>query len=198
MPATATAQPSATCCAPCLRPTSGPVPSARHNSGPPQPCPRLPPRHLSVPGRPGPADRESPRLSHLTSTEIAGRIEDLYGAPLADLEAHAQDQPPGMLSALLGMHDDLALAERGIDFHRDHLARLIQPERQIGRDEVSHLLDGSRRLAEAVAVRDVQAKSVLAVLQSLARVPAPAPSPPTPSPPVPAPPLPAPSTAHSR
>ncbi|MER5211022.1 hypothetical protein ABT063_10665 [Streptomyces sp. NPDC002838] len=137
-------------------------------------------------------------MPHLTSTEIAGGIEDLYGAPLADLEAHAQDQPPGLLAALLGMHDDLALAERSIAFHRDHLARLIHPERQIGRHEVSHLLDGSRRLAEAVAVRDVQAKSVLAVLQSLARVPAPAPSPPAPSLPVPAPPLPAQSTAPSR
>ncbi|MET8658650.1 hypothetical protein [Streptomyces griseus] len=135
-------------------------------------------------------------MPHLTSTEIAGRIEDLYGAPLADLEAHAQDQPPGMLSALLGMHDDLALAERSIDVHRDHLARLIHPERQIGRHEVPHLLDGSRRLAEAVAVRDVQTKSVLAVLQSLASVPVPAP--PTVWPPVPAPPLPAQSTAPSR
>ncbi|MGW2137662.1 hypothetical protein ACWCW2_16835 [Streptomyces sp. NPDC001773] len=137
-------------------------------------------------------------MPHLTSTEIAGRIEDLYGAPLADLEGHAQDQPPGMLSALLGMHDDLALAERSIDVHRDHLARLIHPERQIGRHEVSHLLDGSRRLAEAVAVRDVQAKSAAAVLQSLARIPAPTPPPPALSPPPPAPPLPAQSTAHSR
>ncbi|MEU3008057.1 hypothetical protein [Streptomyces sp. NPDC006863] len=137
-------------------------------------------------------------MSHLTSTEIAGRIEDLYGAPLADLEAHAQDQPPGMLSALLGMHDDLALAERSIDFHRDHLVRQIHPERRIHQHEVPHLLDGARQLAEAVAVRDVQAKSVAAVLQSLARVPAPAPSPPTASPPVPAPPRPAQSKAPSR
>ncbi|MEU9386434.1 hypothetical protein AB0D38_38215 [Streptomyces sp. NPDC048279] len=137
-------------------------------------------------------------MPQLTSTEIAGRIEDLYGAPLADLEAHAQDQPPGMLSALLGMHDDLALAERSIDVHRDQLARLIHPEWQIGWHEVSHLLDGSRRLAEAVAVRDVQAKSVAAVLQSLGRVPAPASSPPAPSPPLPAPRRPAQSTAHSR
>ncbi|MER7851401.1 hypothetical protein ABTZ98_02430 [Streptomyces bacillaris] len=137
-------------------------------------------------------------MPHLTSTEIAGRIEDLYGAPLADLEARAQNQPPGMLSALLGMHDDLSLAERSIDFHRDHLARLVHPERQIGRHEVPHLLDGSRRLAQAVAVRDVQAKSVLAVLQSLAPVPAPSPDPPTASPPVPAPPLPAQTTAPSR
>ncbi|MEV5449493.1 hypothetical protein [Streptomyces sp. NPDC052535] len=137
-------------------------------------------------------------MPHPTSTDIAGRIEDLYGAPLAELEAHAQDQPPGMLSALLGMHDDLALAERSIDVHRGQLAQLIHPGRQIGRHEVSHLLDGARRLAEAVAVRDVQAKSVLAVLQSLARVPAPTPSPPTPSPPLPAPPPLAQSTAHSR
>jgi hypothetical protein len=137
-------------------------------------------------------------LPHPTSTDIAGRIEVLYGAPLADLEAHAQDQPPGMLCALLGMHDDLALAERSIDFHRDHLARLIHPERQIGPHEVSHLLDGTRRLAEAVAVREVQAKSVAAVLQSLARVPAPTPVPPAPSQPAPAPPLAAPSPAHSR
>ncbi|MEU1187032.1 hypothetical protein [Streptomyces sp. NPDC005859] len=137
-------------------------------------------------------------MPHPTSTDIAGRIEDLYGAPLADLEAHVQDQPPGMLCALLGMHDDLALAERRIDFHRDHLARLIHPERQIGPHEVSHLLDGTRRLAEAVAVREVQAKSVAAVLQSLARVPAPTPVPPAPSPPAPTPPLAAPSPAHSR
>ncbi|MFJ9712793.1 hypothetical protein [Streptomyces sp. NPDC101234] len=133
-----------------------------------------------------------------TSTDIAGRIEDLYGAPLADLAAHARDQPPGMLSALLGMHDDLALAERSIDVHRDHLARLIHPERQIGPHEVSHLLDGTRRLAEAVAVRDVQATSVAAVLKSLARAPAPTPVPPAPSPPAPVPPLGASSPVHSR
>lgn len=151
-----------------------------------------------MPGRPGSADRESPRLPHLTSTDIAGRIEDLYGAPLTDLEAHAQDQPPGMLSALLGMQDALALAERSIDFHRDRLARLIHPERQIGPHEVSHLLDGTRRLAEAVAVREVQAKSVAAVLQSLARAPAPMSASPAPSPPVPAAPLVAQSAAHSR
>lgn len=103
-----------------------------------------------------------------------------------------------MLSALLGMHDALALAERSIDVHRGHLARLIHPERQIGPHEVSHLLDGTRRLAEAVAVRDVQATLVTAVLQSLARVPAPTPVPPAPSPPAPAPPLAAPSPVHSR
>lgn len=99
-----------------------------------------------------------------------------------------------MLSALLGMHDALALAERSIDFHRDHLARLIHSEQQIGPHEVSHLLDGTRRLAEAVAVREAQAKSVAAVLQSLARVPAPTSA----SPPAPAAPPVAQSAAHRR
>ncbi|CAL9366752.1 hypothetical protein SUDANB151_00765 [Streptomyces sp. enrichment culture] len=102
-----------------------------------------------------------------------------------------------MLSALLGMHRALALAERSINVHRDHLARLIHPERQIGPHEVSHLLDGTRRLAEAVAVREAQATSVAAVLQSLARVPAPTSASPTPTPPAPAAPLEAQSAAHS-
>ncbi|CQR61831.1 Hypothetical Protein SCO [Streptomyces leeuwenhoekii] len=127
-----------------------------------------------------PADHESPRLPHLTSTEIAGRIEDLYGAPLTDLQAHAQDQPPGMLSALLGMHHDLAVAERSIAFHRDHLTQLVHPERQIGTHEVSHVLNCARWLAEAVAVRDSQTTTALAVLQSLGRAPsAPPPAPPS-------------------
>ncbi|MGW4441959.1 hypothetical protein [Streptomyces sp. NPDC004682] len=137
-------------------------------------------------------------MSDLTSIEIAGRIEDLYGAPLADLTVHAQNQPPGMLSALLGMHDDLARAEHSIEVHRDRLARLVHPEQQVSRHEVPHLLDSARRLAESVAVRDVQAKTASAVLHSLVRLPDPAPSPPTPSPPVPAPPRPAESTARSR
>ncbi|WP_069628744.1 hypothetical protein [Streptomyces niveus] len=108
-----------------------------------------------------------------TSTEIAGRIEDLYGAPLTDLQAHAQVQPPGMLAALLGMHRELALAERTIAFHRDRLARLVHPERQLGGHEVSHVLDCARRLAEAVAVRDAHGRATADVLQSLHRVPAP-------------------------
>lgn len=141
-----------------------------------------------MPGRPGSADRESPRLPHLTSTEVAGRIEDLYGAPLATLDAHVQDQPPGMLSALLGMHHELAVAERSIAAHRDRLAQLVHPGRHIGGHEVSHVLDCARRLGEAVAVRDIQATTVSAVLQSLGRVSPPEPAPATTAPAVPAPP----------
>ncbi|GGT22271.1 hypothetical protein ACK389_10590 [Streptomyces antibioticus] len=106
----------------------------------------------------------------LTSAELTVRIEDLYGAPLTTLEAHAQTQPPGMLAALLGSRHDLAFAERTIAFHRDRLLQLIQPERGIGAHEASHLLDCARRIAEAVAAREAQAKTAAAVLNSLGRV----------------------------
>lgn len=106
-------------------------------------------------------------MTHPTSTHIAGRIEDLYGAPLADLTAHAQEGPPGMLAALLGMHGALDHAERVVTAHRGRLAQLFDTERQISSQEVSHALDCVRRLAEAVAVRDVQATTAFAVLQSL-------------------------------
>ncbi|MER6125757.1 hypothetical protein ABT173_24640 [Streptomyces sp. NPDC001795] len=115
-------------------------------------------------------------MTHPTSAEIAGRIEDLFGAPLAALASHAQDQPPGMLSALLGLHDTLAFTERSIAFHRERLAQLVHPERHISAHEVPHVLDCARRLAEAVAVRDTQAVTASAVLHSLVRVEPPEPS----------------------
>ncbi|NGO42920.1 hypothetical protein [Streptomyces ureilyticus] len=114
-------------------------------------------------------------MPQTTSAEIAARIEELYGASLTDLEAHAQDQPPGMLAALLHSHDRLAFAEQSITVHRRRLEQLAHPERQIGTHDVSHILDCARRLAEAVAVRDTQAATTHAVLQSLGRTPAPQP-----------------------
>ncbi|MFE4058918.1 hypothetical protein ACFXP3_21935 [Streptomyces sp. NPDC059096] len=122
-------------------------------------------------------------MIHPSSVQIAARIEDLYGAPLNELEAHIQDQPPGMLAALLGGHHTLAMAEQSIIFHRERLQQLVHPERQMGVHEVSHILDCARRLAEAVAVRDTQSTTTQAVLQSLVRTPAPE----TPSGPAPAP-----------
>ncbi|MFJ8774542.1 hypothetical protein [Streptomyces microflavus] len=114
-----------------------------------------------------------------TSHEVGARIAELYGAERTALELHAQDQPPGMLSALLAMHDNLAFAERSIAFHRERLAQLVHPERLLGAHEVTHVLDCARRLAEAVTIRDTQARTVTAVLQSLGRVTAPEPSPET-------------------
>ncbi|MEU3747271.1 MULTISPECIES: hypothetical protein [Streptomyces] len=110
------------------------------------------------------------RPTALTSAELAVRIEDLYGAPITTLEAHAQTRPPGMLAALLGSRHDLAFAERTITFHRDRLLQLVQPERGIGAHEAAHLLDCARRVVEAVAARDAQAKTAAAVLNSLGRV----------------------------
>ncbi|MFI8308737.1 hypothetical protein ACIF80_36105 [Streptomyces sp. NPDC085927] len=137
-------------------------------------------------------------MPHLTSIETAGRIEELYGAALADLEAHTQGQPPGMLSALLGMHQDLAFAERSITFHRDRLAQLVHPERQFGTHEVSHIFDCVRRLAEAVAVRETQSATTQAVLQSLGRAVAPKPSTDSATAALPVPPVPTASTVATR
>lgn len=150
-------------------------------------------------GRPAADDDESPcRLPHPTAAEIAARIEDLYGAELPGLEAHAQDQAPGMLAALLGSHRTLAFAEQSITAHRERLQNLTHPERQIGAHEVSHILDCARRLAEAVAVRDTQAATADAVLRSLGRAPAPEPPTAPAAAPVAAPPGPAASPAPSR
>ncbi|MET9013931.1 hypothetical protein ABZX74_23880 [Streptomyces olivaceoviridis] len=114
-------------------------------------------------------------MTHPTSAEIAGRIEDLYGAPLAALASHVQDQPSGILSALLGLHDTLAFAERSIAVHRERLTQLVHTDRHISTYEVPHVLDCARRLAEAVAVRDTQAVTASAVLHSLVRVEPPEP-----------------------
>jgi hypothetical protein len=122
-------------------------------------------------------------LSLPTSVEIAERIEELYGAPLSDLEAYARQQPPGMLCALLDGYHRLALAEQSIDAICHRARQLLHDDRLLGSAEVAHILDATRRLAEAVAVRDTQAATTAAVLSSLGRVAAGSPNTsPTPSP----------------
>ncbi|WP_405734932.1 hypothetical protein OG607_41460 [Streptomyces sp. NBC_01537] len=133
-----------------------------------------------------------------TAQSVAERIEDLYGQPLAALEAHADANPRGsMLAALLGSHSDLHLAERTIDFQLQRLRQLAAPEREIGPYDAGHILDCARRIAQSVAVRDAHAKGMNAVLQSLHRVPAPDTHPPAPSAP-PAVPEPTAAAAASR
>ncbi|MFJ7423391.1 hypothetical protein ACIQXD_33015 [Streptomyces uncialis] len=120
---------------------------------------------------------------HSTAQTLTERIETLYGQPLAALEAHADATPhDSMLAALLGSLADLQLAERSITFHRDRLRQLVHPDRSIEAFDAGHLLDNARRISEAVAIRDIQAKTLGAVLQSLHRIPVPA-SEPTPAPP---------------
>ncbi|MGP9017613.1 hypothetical protein ACT1U9_04280 [Streptomyces sp. BR1] len=125
-------------------------------------------------------------MTHTASQTIAERIEDLYGQPIAALEAHADTHPRGtMLAALTSSHTDLQLAERNIAFQLQRLRELAHPEREIGKFEAGHLLDCARRIAESVATRDAHAKTVSAVLAGLHRVPA-APSPPSAAPAAPA------------
>ncbi|MEU7646283.1 hypothetical protein [Streptomyces huasconensis] len=113
-------------------------------------------------------------MPHTTSETIAARIENLYGQPIAALEAHADTHPAGtMLAALTSSHSDLQLAERNITFQLQRLRELLNPAREIGKFEAGHLLDCARRIAESVATRDAHAKTVSAVLASLHRTPAP-------------------------
>ncbi|MFJ5546720.1 hypothetical protein [Streptomyces sp. NPDC093225] len=112
-------------------------------------------------------------MPHSTSQLIAEHIESLYGRPRAELEAHADSTDhPNMLSALLAAHQTVEFAERDLTFQLQRLRQLVHPEREIGRFDAGHIHDCARRIGEAVAVRDSQAKHITAVLQSLHRVPA--------------------------
>jgi hypothetical protein len=138
---------------------------------------------------------QPPASAHSVSQIIAQRIEALYGQPLAELEALADNTPDAtMLAALTGSHSDLALAERNIAFQMDRLREFTAPEREIGRFDAGHILDCARRLAESVATRDAYAKSVGAVLGGLRRASAPDTQPPA----VPVPAAPAPAASRTR
>ncbi|MCB5905877.1 hypothetical protein [Streptomyces pinistramenti] len=128
-------------------------------------------------------------MPHTTSQTITERIEELYGAPLADLQAHADAHPgASMLTALLDSRTALELAERNVDFQVERLRQLADPEREIGPFDAGHILDCARRITESVAARDAHTTTTSAVLQSLRRTPAPEAQPPTATaPPAPAP-----------
>ncbi|WP_405421468.1 hypothetical protein [Streptomyces erythrochromogenes] len=127
-------------------------------------------------------------MPHTTSRQIAEHIESLYGRPRAELEAHADSTThPNMLSALLAAHHAVEFAETDIDFQLQRLRKLTHPDREIGRHDAGHIYDCARRIGEAVAVRDTQARHISAVLKSLHRTHAPETTPTTPvTPPAPA------------
>ncbi|MFE5298143.1 hypothetical protein [Streptomyces sp. NPDC056632] len=117
-------------------------------------------------------------MPYPVSKSLAERIEALYGRPRADLQAHAATTGhPTMLAALLAACSTVELAEKNIEFQRERLLHLVDPGRDIGPSTPGHLLDCSRRIAEAVVIRDTQAQHATAVLQSLHRAPAAAPVP---------------------
>ncbi|MEI5100934.1 hypothetical protein RB200_23340 [Streptomyces sp. PmtG] len=131
-----------------------------------------------------------PATSQPLSQAVAERIEELYGQPLAVLQAHVDANPAStMLAALTSSYADLQLAERSVAFQLQRLSELTDLTRQITSSESAHLLDCTRRIADAVAARDAHAKTVSAVLASLHRTPtAPAAPSTAPSPTIPAPP----------
>ncbi|MGW3056484.1 hypothetical protein ACWC98_11165 [Streptomyces goshikiensis] len=126
-------------------------------------------------------------MPHTSSRQVAEHIESLYGRPRAELEAHADSTThPNMLSALLASNSAIEFAERDLDFQLQRLRQLTHPQREVGRHDAGHIYDCARRIGEAVAVRDTQARHITAVLQSLHRAPAPQSTPTPATPPVPA------------
>jgi hypothetical protein len=106
----------------------------------------------------------------VTAADIASRIEALWGLPLADLRQEVEEHPGStMIGAVLRLHTDTDFAERSIDFHRDRLRQLSDPEREIGNSAARHLLDAAQRLALAVAARDAHLAAATAVLDGLRR-----------------------------
>ncbi|MFF7438999.1 hypothetical protein [Streptomyces sp. NPDC008122] len=102
------------------------------------------------------------------------RIESLYGRPIADLAVGAE--PGTMRYALLNAFDALQHADRSVAFYTEQLHRLTAPERTFEAVDAGHIIDAARRLAHAVTVRDAHNQVLSDVLQSLHRVPEPAPT----------------------
>ncbi len=105
-----------------------------------------------------------------TAQDLGQRIVDLYGQPLPDLQAHVDAVPHNtLLGALLASHSALELAEQHVEFQLATLRRFTDVERPLEAADARHLHDATRRLLEAVAVRDTQQTTLRAVLQSLHR-----------------------------
>ncbi|WP_129838077.1 hypothetical protein [Streptomyces sp. RFCAC02] len=104
---------------------------------------------------------------------VVERIEALWGRPIAELRAEAEQRPESMLAALVEGHDALHLADRAIDQQRQRLHELTSPQRTFDGADTGHILDCSRRIADFTAIRDTHIQVLTAVLRGLRRVPEP-------------------------
>jgi hypothetical protein len=114
-----------------------------------------------------------------TAADIGARIEALWGQPLDELHQEAEEHPgTTMIGAVLRLHTDTETAERSIDFYRDRLRRLSDPQQEIDEPTARHMLDTAQRLALAVTARNAHFAAATAVLDGLRRRdPTPAPPP---------------------
>ncbi|MFI8103448.1 hypothetical protein [Streptomyces sp. NPDC086023] len=111
---------------------------------------------------------------YAASRAAGDRIESLYGRPVTELAAGAE--PGTMRYALLNAFDALRHADHGVVFYAEQLHRLTAAGRTFEAADAGHILDAARRLAHAVTARDAHNKVLGDVLQSLHRVPEPAPA----------------------
>ncbi|GAA3796618.1 hypothetical protein ACFS5L_02355 [Streptomyces phyllanthi] len=102
------------------------------------------------------------------TSELQKRIEAAHGHTLAELkqQAEAAPQDAGMLGALLTVHDDLRFAEYTVGFQLQRLRQLVDPERQGGDFDVSHMADCIQRLAQAHSARKAHTAALTALLDA--------------------------------
>ncbi|MEU2868682.1 hypothetical protein ABZ769_05675 [Streptomyces olivoreticuli] len=106
-----------------------------------------------------------PAVDH-HATEIQRHIETAYGYPLPRLREYDQNHPSAAptLTALLTVHGDLERAERAVEFHLERPRTFVEPGRQIGDFDTSHILDCAQRLAQAHAARKAHTAAATALL----------------------------------
>ncbi|MFC8269437.1 hypothetical protein ACFUIZ_27515 [Streptomyces cinereoruber] len=110
---------------------------------------------------------------YAASRAAGDRIATLYGRPVTELAVGAE--PGTMRYALLNAFDALQHADRGVAFYAEQLHRLTAPGSTFEAADAGHIIDAARRLAHAVTARDAHDQVLGDVLQSLHRVPEPAP-----------------------
>ncbi|MFG2115564.1 hypothetical protein ACGFRB_23540 [Streptomyces sp. NPDC048718] len=133
---------------------------------------------------------------YAASRSAGERIEALYGRPVGELAAEAETDP--LLYTLLDSFDTLRKADRAIPFYAEQLHSRTGPECAVTDTDAGHVVDAARRLAQAVTVRDANARLLGNLLRSLRRVPAAEPDPPQALSPAVPPPAPASAVARSR
>ncbi|MEU1821311.1 hypothetical protein ABZ502_02495 [Streptomyces abikoensis] len=110
-----------------------------------------------------------PAVDH-HAAEIQRHIEAAYGYSLDRLREYDQTHPIAaptltvLLTVLLTVHGNLALAEGAVEFHLERLRTFVEPGRQLGDVDTSHILDCAQRLAQAHAARKAHTAAATALL----------------------------------
>ncbi|MGY4968361.1 hypothetical protein ACWGCC_03900 [Streptomyces nigrescens] len=93
------------------------------------------------------------------------QIEAAYQLPLAELhERSTASGTPSLLGAALSIHEQLRFADHSVSFQLESLRKFVDPERDIGDFDVSHIQGCVQRLAQAHSARTAHAAAITALL----------------------------------